>query len=119
MTRRTDASTSAPDQPMPGNGMGEQFRVIAELAGDIAFSIDLPARTLRYLSPAFSSAFGHARDALQAAIAGEHEDLGPLGMVLAGSTGAPGECRTQEIDIRNTDGHPVGLRSGEDARGMP
>jgi signal transduction histidine kinase len=90
--------------------MGEQFRIIAELAGDIAFSIDLPARTLRYLSPAFSSSFGHTEDALQAAIAGAHDDLGPLGMVLAGGMGAPGERRTQEIDIRNADGHPVGLQ---------
>ena len=92
--------------------MGEQFRVIAELAGDIAFSIELPARTLRYLSPAFSSAFGHTGDALQAAIAsaGAHDDLGPLGMALADGSGAPGERRTQEIDIRNADGHPIGLQ---------
>jgi signal transduction histidine kinase len=92
--------------------MGEQFRVIAELAGDIAFSIDLPSHTLRYLSPAFSATLGHAPAALQAAIAGtgEHEALGALGMLLAGGTGAPGERRAQEIDVRNADGHPVGLQ---------
>ncbi len=92
--------------------MGEQFRVIAELAGDIAFSVDLPARTLRYLSPAFGSAFGHSQDALQAAIAGSgaRADLGPLGVVLAAATCAPGEQHTQEVDIRNADGHPVGLQ---------
>jgi len=92
--------------------MGEQFRVIAELAGDIAFSIDLPAHTLRYLSPAFSTAFGHARAALQDAIhgRGERAALGPLGMHLAGGAGLPGERRNEEIDIRNADGHPVGLQ---------
>ncbi len=92
--------------------MGEQFRVIAELAGDIAFSVDLPARTLRYLSPAFTSVLGHSPEALRDAIAGTGalEALGPLGMHLSGSKGAPGERQTQEIDIRNADGHPVGLQ---------
>jgi len=92
--------------------MGEQFRVIAELAGDIAFSIDLPAYTLRYLSPAFSVAFGHARAALQDAIdgGGAGTALGPLGMHLTEGTGAPGKRRTGEIDIRNADGHPVGVQ---------
>lgn len=92
--------------------MGEQFRVIAELAGDIAFSIDLPSHTLRYLSPAFSATLGHEPAALQAALAGngEREALGPLGVLLAGGTGAPGERRIQEIDIRNVHGHPVGLQ---------
>ncbi len=112
MTRRPDASTTAASRHTTGAGMGEQFRVIAELAGDIAFSIDLPARTLRYLSPAFTAVFGHAPEALQDAIdgAGALEALGPLGMVLAGSMGAPGERTSQEVDIRNADGHPVGLQ---------
>ena len=96
MTRRTDASTTAASQHTTGAGMGEQFRVIAELAGDIAFSIDLPAYTLRYLSPAFSVAFGHARAALQDAIdgGGTGTALGPLGMHLTEGAGATGERRT-------------------------
>ena len=89
------------------------FRTIAELAGDIAFSIDLPACTLRYLSPAFSTLLGHEAGALQAAIAGKgaHEALGALGTHLASHGGhAPGERRVHEVDVRNADGHPVGLR---------
>jgi signal transduction histidine kinase len=118
MTRSAAADPHAPaspERPGAGNaGIEAHFRTIAELAGDIAFSIDLPARTLRYLSPAFSSLLGHQGGALQAAIAdgGAHEALGALGMHLASSAGlAPGERRVQEIDVRNADGHPFGLQA--------
>lgn len=116
MTRSTAADLHAPASPeRPGAGaagIDHHFRTIAELAGDIAFSIDLPAYTLRYLSPAFSALLGHQAGALQAAIAGgAHEALGALGMHLA-SHGElpPGERREQEVDVRNADGHPVGLQ---------
>ncbi|MEX5745491.1 ATP-binding protein [Massilia sp. X63] len=118
MTRSKAADPPAPASPeRPGAGAAgieAQFRTIAELAGDIAFSIDLPARSLRYLSPAFSALLGHEADALQAAIAGSgaHEALGALGMHLAASgDAAPGERRVQEVDVRNTDGHPIGLQA--------
>ena len=94
-------------------GIDAHFQVIAELAGDIAFSIDLPTRSLRYLSPAFSVLLGHEAGALQAAIAdgGAHQALGALGLHLAASGAcAPGERRVQEVDVRNADGHPVGLQ---------
>ncbi len=116
MTRRTDASTTVPARrqaPKAGlSGMGEQFRVIAELAGDIAFSIDLPSHTVRYLSPAFSAMFGYEPGALQDAIAGigAHGALGPLGMHLAAAQHMPGERRSQEVEVSNADGHPVGLQ---------
>ncbi len=111
MTRSTAADPPAPASPA---GIDVHFRTIAELAGDIAFSIDLPARTVRYLSPAFSALLGHEAGALQAAIAGTgaHEALGALGMYLAAcAEGPPGERRVQEIDVRNADGHPIGLQA--------
>jgi signal transduction histidine kinase len=94
-------------------GIDAHFRTIAELAGDIAFSIELPGHTLRYLSPAFSQLLGHDAAALQAAIAGAgaHEALGALGLLLAaGADGAPGERRVHEVDVRNADCHPVALQ---------
>jgi len=94
-------------------GIDAHFRTIAELAGDIAFVIDLPTYAVRYLSPAFSQLLGHDGAALQAAIAGTgaHDALGPLGLQLAaGAEAAPGERRVQEVDVRHADGHPVALQ---------
>lgn len=117
MTRSTAADSLAPASPERPDagaaGTDVHFRTIAELAGDIAFSIDLPARTLRYLSPSFSALLGHEAGALQAALTGGggHEALGALGLHLAsGGDIAPGERRVQEVDVRNADGHPVGLQ---------
>jgi signal transduction histidine kinase len=117
MTRRTAADPQAPASPEhPGAGtagIDAHFRTIAELAGDIAFSIDLPAYTLRYLSPAFSALLGHDARALQEAIAnrGAHEALGALGMHLAScGNSQPGERRVQDVDVRNAHGHPIGLQ---------
>ncbi|MFC0252362.1 PAS domain-containing sensor histidine kinase [Massilia consociata] len=124
MTRSTAASTSAPDGPQgigaDMHGIGHQFRTIAELAGDTAFSIDLPARTLRYVSPAFSALLGQPAGALQQAIAGSgtdatHAELAPLGMVLAAAcadsaAGTPGARSVCEVDVHNADGHPIALQ---------
>jgi signal transduction histidine kinase len=115
MTRSTAADPSAPDRPGAGTaGIDAHFRTVAELAGDIAFSMALPSRTLRYLSPAFTALLGHDAAALQAAIAGagKQDALGPLGMHLAAisAAGVPGERRVHEVDVRNADGHPIGLQ---------
>ncbi|WP_051306523.1 sensor histidine kinase [Massilia alkalitolerans] len=116
MTRSTAVDPHAPaspERPAGIPGIEHHFCTIAELAGDIAFSIDLPAHTLRYLSPAFSALLGYEAGALQAAIAGggAHEALGALGLHLTAQGGlAPGERRMQEVDVRNADGHPVGLQ---------
>src|SRR5687768_11444514 len=95
MTRSTAADPHAPaslQRPGAGTaGSDAHFRTIAELAGDIAFSIDPPAHRLRYLSPAFSVLLGHEAGALQAALAGSgaHEALGALGVHLAASGKLP------------------------------
>lgn len=90
----------------------EQLRTIAELAGDIAFSIDLPSHILRYVSPAFSELLGYPAGALQAALAGSgpHADLAALGAYLASGGHAPGVRSVHDVEVCNADGHPVGLQ---------
>ncbi|UVW28672.1 HAMP domain-containing sensor histidine kinase [Massilia sp. H6] len=91
---------------------GEQFRTIAELAGDIAFSIDLASSTVRYLSPSFSDLLGHPAGALQDALTGggAKEDLGALAAHLASGPHTPGARSVHDVDVRNAHGHPVGLQ---------
>ena len=56
-----------------------QLRTIAELGGDAAFSIELPARRLAYLSPAFAALSGFGPDAVQQALDGDGASrLAPL-----------------------------------------
>ncbi|MCC2960195.1 PAS domain-containing sensor histidine kinase [Massilia sp. IC2-278] len=43
-----------------GAELAEQFRVIAEIGGDIAFSIDCASGALRYLSPAIEQLLGYS-----------------------------------------------------------
>ena len=98
---------AAAGTPVPS----EQFRTIAELAGDIAFSINLPSNTVRYVSPSFSALLGHPAGALQAALAGSSaNDLGALGAHLATGPHTPGTRSVHDVDVRNADGHPVGLQ---------
>ncbi len=122
MTRSTAADPPAPAGPeRPGAGtagIDAHFRTIAELAGDIAFSIALPAYTLRYLSPAFTQLLGHDAAALQQALTagGARDALGALGLHLkqraaAAGSGQPDERRVQEVDVRHADGHPIGLQA--------
>lgn len=94
--------------PVPG----EQFRIIAELAGDIAFSIDLGSNTVRYVSPSFSDLLGHPAGALQAALAGSGalEELGALAAHLASGPRTPGVRSVHDVNVRNAEGHPVGLQ---------
>jgi hypothetical protein len=42
-----------------GPELAEQFRVIAELGGDVAFSIDCASGKLCYLSPAVEQLLGY------------------------------------------------------------
>ena len=92
--------------------MGQQFRIIAELAGDVAFSIDLLAQSLRYVSPSLSGMLGFEKGALEGAIAqgGAHEALGPLCTHLRSLSLAPGARSVEEVDVHNADGHPVPLQ---------
>ena len=49
--------------------MAEQFRVIAELGGDIAFSIDCASGALRYVSPSIEQLLGYTPDEVKAGLA--------------------------------------------------
>ncbi len=115
-TAATTTATTAPNGPGQSvAGMpvpSEQFRIIAELAGDIGFSIDLPSHTVRYVSPAFSELLGYPADALQAALAGGggHADLAALGAYLASGAHAAGTRSVHDVEVCNADGHPVGLQ---------
>ena len=112
----TPVTKPAPDSPEHSAASmavpSEQFRTIAELAGDIAFSIDLPSHTVRYVSPAFSELLGYPAGALQAALAGSgpHADLAALGAYLASGGHAPGVRSVHDVEVCNADGHPVGLQ---------
>jgi signal transduction histidine kinase len=92
--------------------MGEQFRIIAELAGDVAFSIDLPTHRLRYVSPSLFGMLGIDARALDGAIAQGcgHEALGPLCAQLTSNPPALGARNVEEVDVRNAEGHPVPLQ---------
>ena len=88
-----------------------QFRAIAELGGDIAFAIALPARRLVYLSPAFSALSGFERDALQRALDGEGvSPLAPLAAWLReAASSAPGGRSQREFDLFDAEARPLAL----------
>ncbi|MET0983713.1 MAG: PAS domain-containing sensor histidine kinase [Telluria sp.] len=46
--------------------MAEQFRIIAEIGGDIAFSIDCGSGELRYISPSIEQLLGYTPDEVKA-----------------------------------------------------
>lgn len=102
-----DATGSASVLPV------EQFRTIAELGGDVAFSIALPEGRLVYLSPSFSALSGHDADALQCALDGiGPAALAPLGAWLSELAGAtPGERCTREFDLQHAEGRPLALEA--------
>ncbi|TFW28309.1 PAS domain-containing sensor histidine kinase [Massilia horti] len=84
MNRSVPASSAA-----PGMGadqvMGEHFRVIAEIGGDIAFSIDCATGQLRYISPAVEQLLGYGPAAFSDHLSGQHPQ--PALAVLCGGLG--------------------------------
>ncbi|MGF6271802.1 signal transduction histidine kinase [Massilia sp. UYP11] len=88
-----------------------QFRAIAELGGDVAFAIALPARRLVYLSPAFGALSGFDRAALQRALDGEGvSPLAPLAAWLREAAGGePGARSRREFDLFDAEGRPLAL----------
>ncbi|WP_020656905.1 PAS domain-containing sensor histidine kinase [Massilia niastensis] len=89
-----------------------QFRAIAEIGGDIAFSIALPGCTLSYLSPAFSALLGHDAAVFAAALAARPAQgpLAPLAQRLRTlADGRPGERQAHELEVADAQGRPVPL----------
>lgn len=75
-------SASIDDSGHAGLALAEQFRVIAEIGGDIAFSIDCASGQLRYVSPAIEQLIGYTPDQVAAGI-GARDD-GPVAALCAG-----------------------------------
>ncbi|WP_229455915.1 sensor histidine kinase KdpD [Massilia sp. KIM] len=97
----------------PGAGIpAAQFRTMAELGGDVAFSIALPSFTLRYLSPAFVGRLGHPPTVLQQALNAPAAGA-PLAMLAAclreAASRAPGERTARELEVADAQGRPLPL----------
>lgn len=93
----------------------EQFRAIAELAGDIAWSIDCASGTVLYISPAVQTVLGYSMDAVAQQLGGSP---GPLGLLCAGLAQrlqrfADGDLTrlqlVRECDVARSDGELVPL----------
>jgi PAS domain S-box-containing protein len=95
--------------------MSEQFRVIAEITGDVAFSIDCASGLPRYISPSVERLLGYARVAI-------HDHLGgarPIAALAQLSAGLPERLRrfaagdrtrlrvVREFDVRHPNGQTV------------
>jgi PAS domain S-box-containing protein len=98
----------------PGLALAEQFRVIAEIGGDIAFSIDCASGQLRYLSPAIEQLVGYTPDEVAAGIV-----PGANGALAALCAGLPERMRrlragdrsrlrlVREAEFQGAHGYPV------------
>lgn len=75
-------SGSIDDSGHAGLALAEQFRVIAEIGGDIAFSIDCTSGALRYISPSIEQLIGYTPDEVAAGV--EPGADGPLAALCAG-----------------------------------
>jgi len=108
----------AAPSPVPGSPGDDalparQFRTIAELGGDVAFAITLPARRLGYLSPAFTVLSGFGREELQHALDGDAaSSLAPLAAWLREAVGGqPGVRSRREFDLVDAEGRPLALEA--------
>jgi PAS domain S-box-containing protein len=101
--------------PATDQDLGEQFRVIAEISGDVAFSIDCASSLPRYISPSVENMLGYAPSdfhhhlsgkrtapALQALCAGLP---GRLARFAAGDRTR--ERVVREFDVTHRDGQTV------------
>ena len=102
-----------PDRPGDDALPASQFRTIAELGGDVAFAMALPARRLVYLSPAFGALSGFDREALQRALDGDGvSPLAPLAAWLREAAGGePGARSGREFDLFDAEGRPLALEA--------
>jgi PAS domain S-box-containing protein len=111
MNRSAHADRAGPD----ARDMGEQFRIIAELSGDVAFSIDCATGVPRYISPAIEQMLGYAPAAIIEHLAGARPEPA-LAALCAGLPErlqrlAAGDRSRQrlvrEFDVRHADGRSV------------
>lgn len=112
-----------------GVALSEQFRVIAEISGDIAFSIDCASGELRYVSPAIEQLLGYTPEQVAADFGAGAE--GPLAALHAGLPERMRRLRAgdrsrlrlvRETELQGAHGYPVpvevisSLLCGDDGR---
>ena len=97
-----------------GLELAEQFRVIAEIGGDIAFSIDCASGELRYVSPSIEPLLGYTPDEVRAGV--KPGAGGPLATLCAGLPERMRRLRggdrsrlrlVREAELHGTHGYPV------------
>lgn len=112
MTSSDGATRPTPALPEHA-ALAEQFRTIAEMAGDAAFIIDCATGQPRYLSPSFELLLGYGEDAVRGHLEGGD---GPLAAMCAGlperlrrfAGGDASRLRVvREFDVKSRDGHTV------------
>ena len=98
-----------------GIALAEQFRAIAEMSGDIAWSLDCTSGKLTYISPFAEPAFGYRLAQIEQQFASSE---GPMGMIGAGLAQrlqrfADGDVTrlqlVREFDLSRSDGETVPL----------
>jgi PAS domain S-box-containing protein len=101
--------------PATGQDLGEQFRVIAEIGGDVAFSIDCASGLPRYISPSVEQLLGYAPSDFHDHLSGQRT-VPALQALCAGLPGrlarfAAGDHTRErvmrEFDIAHRDGQAV------------
>jgi PAS domain S-box-containing protein len=125
-----NASASNDGSSSAAVALAEQFRVIAEIGGDIAFSIDCASGQLRYVSPAIEQLVGYTPAEVAAGLR-PGED-GPLAALCAGlpermrRLGAGDRSRlrlVREAEFQGAHGYPVPVEIISsvlcDAAGLP
>ncbi|THC43574.1 PAS domain-containing sensor histidine kinase [Massilia sp. Mn16-1_5] len=97
-----------------GVALSEQFRVIAEIGGDVAFSIDCASGQLRYVSPAIEQLLGYTPEQIVADFGAGAE--GPLAVLHAGVPERMRRLRAgdrsrlrlvRETELQGAHGYPV------------
>lgn len=112
-----------------GLALAEQFRVIAELGGDIAFRIDCASGELRYVSPSIEQLIGYTAEQVAAGLGADTQ--GPLAALYAGLPERMRRLRAgdrsrlrlvRETELQGAHGYPVpveiisSLLCGEDGK---
>ncbi|MDB5745716.1 MAG: sensor histidine kinase [Massilia sp.] len=94
--------------------MAEQFRVIAELGGDIAFIVDCASGELRYVSPSIEQLLGYTPDEIKAWV--KPDAGGPLATLCVGLPERMRRLRAgdrsrlrlvRETELHGAHGYPV------------
>jgi PAS domain S-box-containing protein len=114
MNRSASLTPPGPAQ-LSDKELGDQFRAIAEIGGDVAFSIDCVSGLPRYISPSSQTLFGLGPEQFRAQLTSGVPDspLAPLCTGLAERLRrfAAGDHTRQrvvrEFDIRTPSGQPV------------